>query len=545
MASIGSISRMVSALMASEQALNTTAHNLTNVNTPGYVRQQVLMNESNYDHIANAGTHTMSIGMGTDVNEIRQVRDIFLDKSFREETGRSGFYDATAEAVAEIEAILGETEGESFSKILDNLWNAISELSKHPDGLETRGLFIQSAYIFVEKANLITEQLNEYQKDVNREIVDQVDRVNFIGSEIYRLNQVISRAEISGGNANDYRDTRNSYLDELATLVGISYREDADGEVLVNIENIPFVQKGWLQEMSTVQAEVRSDMLVPYWPHLDTQVFNLDNDVSPESGNDVGRLKGLVIARGTRQADYTDLQDPVTYENDIKDSIIMQVQAQFDNLIRGIVSMVNGMVSPNTSGSPAYLDDAAYGDTAPYGLDGSQGIEIFKRKYYDRYDSVTGEYIEEDPANGYTLYSAGNLVINPDVLEDYDKICLSAELGSDGDNSVVAGMLNKWQESFGYLEPESSAAMNFRDYYRGLVGNLGNVGFIAGGQTENQTFMAMQIDNQRNMLMGVSSDEELGNMMKYQHAYNAASRVVTVVDSMIEQVVTSLGLVGR
>ncbi len=71
------------------------------------------------------------------------------------------------------------------------------------------------------------------------------------------------------------------------------------------------------------------------------------------------------------------------------------------------------------------------------------------------------------------------------------------------------------------------------------------MGYIATSQMENQDLMSTQIDNQRNMLMGVSSDEELGNMMKYQHAYNAASRVVTVVDQMIEQIVTSLGLVGR
>lgn len=545
MSSISSLSRMVSALMASEQALNTTAHNLTNVNTPGYVRQQVLMNESNYDHIGNAGTHTMSIGMGTDINEIRQVRDIFLDQTFREESGREGFYAAQSQAIDEIETILGETEGESFSKIINDLWNSISELSKHPDGLETRGLFIQSAVIFVEKSNLIMEQLNNYQKDVNTEIYDTVDRINEIGAQIHQLNDTISKAELSGGNANDYRDTRNSLVDELATLVNISYREDADGNMLVNIENVPFVQKGILMEMSTTQAEVMSPMVVPYWPHINEKVFNFDNPVGPDFDNDVGRLKGLVMARGTRQADYTDLQDPVIYEEELKDSVIMLAQAQFDNLVHGIVTMINGVVAPNTTGSPAYLDDAAYGNTAPYGLDGSQGNEIFKRKYFDRYDSGTGEYNEEVSTNGYSLYSAGNLEINAAVLEDYDKIALSANLGYDGDNSVVAEILRKWDENFGSLEPGTTGQSNFIDYYRGFVGNLGNLGFIATQQMENQDLMATQIDNQRNMLMGVSSDEELGNMMKYQHAYNAASRVVTVVDQMIEQVVTSLGLVGR
>lgn len=111
MSSISSLSRMVSALTANEQALNTTAHNLTNVNTPGYVRQQVLMNESRYIHIGESGTSTMSVGMGSSVNSIRQVRDIFLDQSYREESGRQGFYGAKSKAIDEIETILGETEG--------------------------------------------------------------------------------------------------------------------------------------------------------------------------------------------------------------------------------------------------------------------------------------------------------------------------------------------------------------------------------------------------------------------------------------------------
>ncbi len=471
MSSISSLSRMVSALTANEQALNTTAHNLTNVNTPGYVRQQVLMNESRYIHIGESGTSTMSVGMGSSVNSIRQVRDIFLDQSYREESGRQGFYGAKSKAIDEIETILGETEGgESFSKILDDLWTSISELAKHPDGLETRGLFVQSAVIFAEKSNLIMEQLNNYQEDMNKEVTDTIDRMNIIGSEINRLNDVISKAEIGGGNANDYRDERNSYLDELAQLVDVSYREDASGNMLVNVENVPFVMKGHYQEITTMQAEPFSDLLVPAWPHLGQGVFNFDNPVGPDYDNDIGQLKGLVLARGTRAANYTDLQSTTVYEEELKDSVIMMAQAQFDNLVHGITTMINDVVAPpNTAGSPAYLDTA----NAPFGLDGSQGVEIFKRTYMDRYDPaslpIAGAFNEEDASNGYSLYAAGNIEINPEILADYDKIALSAQLGYDGDNSVVTEILTRWDQSFSTLEPGATGAMNFREYYTALL----------------------------------------------------------------------------
>ncbi len=544
MSSISSLSRAVSALMANQTALNTTAHNLTHVNTEGFVRQQVLFKESPYDHIGKSGTSTKSIGMGTDIQTIRQVRDIFLDQSYREESGRMGFYGAQANAVEEIETILGETEGESFSKMLDNLWVSLNELSKHPDGLETRGSFIQNAVIFVEKSNLIMEQINNYQSNLNGEVLDTVDRINVIGKEIKQMNDLIARSEIPGGNANDYRDQRNLLLDELSGLVDVSYREEADGTVLVSVENVPFVIRGNFYPMDVVQAEPFSNLVVPNWPNLGVQVFNFDNPVGPSYDNDIGQLKGMIMARGTRSANYTDLQNAAVYTNEIKDSVVMQVQAQFDNLIHGIVTMVNDIVSPKTAGTPAYLDIA----NAPYGLDGSQGTEIFVRKHMERYDATSipaGQYNEEDPSNLISLYSAGNIQLNSKVAANYNLINLSANLGYDGDNSVVQNMLQAWDAPFSALEPGTSGVMTFREYYTGLVGSIGSIGSVATLQMENQELMSDQINNQRLMHTGVSSDEELGNMMKYQHAYNAAARVVTTVDAMIEQIVTSLGLVGR
>lgn len=538
--SISSLSKVVSGLMANEIALNTTAHNLANANTPGYVRQQVLMKESYYTNIGHSGTSAMSLGMGTDIQVIRQVRDIFLDKAYREENGRLGFYDSQASAVEEVEIILGEIEGESFSKILDNLWISINELAKHPDGLETRGSFVQSAVMFVDRANLIMEQLSEYQDNLNTKIETSVSRINTIGKEIYKLNDVIVKQELSGGNANDYRDRRNSLLDELSSLVNISYREDKYGNVLVQAENVPFVTLSGATEIGLREAVPFSNLKEPYWVSLDTPLFNLDTTIAPEYNNDKGTLKGLLLARGTKQANYTDMANAATYETEIKPSIIMNAQAQFDNLIHGIVTMINDILSPSNPPVPPSTVPTLDAANAPYGLDGSQGIELFKRISMDRYSDTV-----EDPANEYSLYSAGNLEINPEILSDYDKLCLSKVLGEKGDNQIVADIIRKWDEPFSPLEPSGAAVMNFRDYYNSYVSEIGNVGSVANNQRTNQNLMATQIDNQRSSLTGVSSDEELSNMMKYQHAYNASARVVTVVDQMIEQIVTSLGIVGR
>lgn len=546
MSAISSLSRAVSGLMANQSALNTTAHNLSNVNTPGYVRQQVLMQDASYLSVGANETTLFQLGLGTDVQEIRQVRDQFLDSAFRDENARFGFYESQAEAIEEVENILGETEGEAFSEILNNLWVSISELSKHPEGLETRGSFVQNAVLFIEKSNLIMQQLGEYQTNLNNEIVSKVDRINEIGNRIDELNRIIVQEEGGGGNANDYRDERNSLVDELSYMVDTTYREDGQGNLTVSIENVPFVTIGNVNELGTVQAEEFSQLVDPFWPHLSQtgppevirKLFNLDNPIGPQYDNNKGELKGLIISRGTRAANYTDLEDETNYEDNIEPSTIMTIQAQFDNLIHGVVTTINDLVAPLTGGAPPatrYMDT-----TGPYGLDDSYGIEIFSREYVDRYTS-TGEYIEEDSTNEYSLYSAGNLVINEEVLLNYNKLCLSEELGVDGDNSVIQSILEAWQEDSLTLEPGSTGVLNFTDYYNGFVANVGNIGSAAINQMENQETLTVQIDNQRSQLMGVSSDEELSNLMKYQHAYNASARVVTVVDEMISRVIDQLG----
>ncbi|TCT14014.1 flagellar hook-associated protein 1 FlgK [Natranaerovirga pectinivora] len=532
MASIGSLSRAVSGLMANQRALNATAHNLSNVDTQGFVRQQVLFKDSSYVGIGN----NFQVGLGTDIQSLRQVRDIFLDRAYRDEAGRLGFYDSKYQAVAELEIVFGEIGGESFSTVLDDLWKSINELSKHPEGLETRGTFVQSATMFINRVNLISNQMNDYQMNLNTQVVDMVKEINGLGDTIHQLNEAICKYEAYGDNANDLRDQRNNALDRLSYLVDITYREDATGKVSVNIEGMNFVSNGRVSHLGLEQAEPNSPMVKPVWKEYDKDLFSFHKEIKPENDNDKGALKGLLLARGTRAANYTDLENAEHYNKNIKPSVVMNAQAQFDKLVNGIVTLINDTLAPNKDG---VLDDEA-----PYGLDGSRGTEIFKRQHYNRYDA-DGNVIGTDNTDIYTLYTSGNIIVNPAILQDYDKIALSKVNGAIGDNSIIEKLINNWNKPFGALEPGATSQMNFNEYYASFISGLGNTGNLAINMQKNQQIMVNQIDNQRSQLMGVSSDEELGNMMKYQHAYNANAKVVNAIDEMMEHIITRVGIVGR
>ncbi len=161
----------------------------------------------------------------------------------------------------------------------------------------------------------------------------------------------------------------------------------------------------------------------------------------------------------------------------------------------------------------------------------------------DRYTGII--YNDEIPGDYNSLYTAGNLEINEEVLNDYNKICLAKDKNGPANNESVVTIMNNWKDTTIEEDPGSATKHNIDEYYKSYIGDVGNRGQVVIKHMENQRMLVTQIDNKRSSLMGVSSDEELGNMMKYQHAYNASARVVTTVDEMLETIISRLGLVGR
>ena len=122
--SFGSLYVGASGLQSASHGLNTTANNLTNVNTEGYVRQQVVYEDRDYRKIGNASVSTQYAGLGVQVGTIVHTRDIFLDKAYRTESGRYSFYQASSEAVQEVYTHLQESDGKAFEEAIENFQEA-------------------------------------------------------------------------------------------------------------------------------------------------------------------------------------------------------------------------------------------------------------------------------------------------------------------------------------------------------------------------------------------------------------------------------------
>lgn len=580
MSLMGSLYTGVTGLNASQNSLNTTAHNLANVNTKGFVRQQIVQSDNSYIKWGVTAVSTLQYGLGVNIETVRQVRNMFLDKSYRQEIGRQAFYSAQYETVNEVESMFGELEGVAFQDSLANLWTSLQEIAKEPDAIEVRATLVENAKSFLERATTISNQLKAYQTNLNSQISDKVNRVNEIATQISKLNEQICRYESNGvENANDLRDQRNNLLDELGGLVNITYKENAVGVVTVNAEGYPLVTEAVTYKMGTAPVSDTSSLIKPIWTsHGDIDVYNMNMIPSTTGNTDVGSLKGLLFSRGTQEANYTDIPIRENYSSDadyqaavddfnkqINTSVIMTVQAQFDQLIHGVVTAINDIFSPNKKVTvddgfgnmiEIYIFDE---ENAPMGMDEpdyTMGEALFNRKSTDRYtlqtgvtyvdengNTITGDirvYNQEDKSDIYSLFTLGEIEVNPAITNNYSILPLSANKSGEIDIDTTNALLDLWNKSFASVSPNSLSVSNFKDYYTNFIGDLANRGNELQSISDNQATMVGNIDDQRQSTAGVSSDEELTNLIKFQHAYNASSRFINVIDEMLEHIITRL-----
>jgi flagellar hook-associated protein FlgK len=575
----------LSGLQVSQAALNVTSHNLANVDTEGYVRQQPVLTDFQYIKLGESYLSSKQLGLGANFAEIKQVRDMFLDLAYREEIGRKAYYESQYQAVSEIEGLFGELEGVSFQDTINDFWEAMQEMVKEPDNIVARASFVQTAVSFLERANSIYSQLCDYQVSLNTQILQQVKRINEIGDEISKLNKKITYYESSGlENANDLRDQRNLLLDELGKYAYITYREDKNGIVTVKLEGMAFVTEDRVYHMGTAKVSEDTPMLKPIWEdHGNVDVFNFDVPPSTENDTDIGSLKGLLLARGYKQANYTDIpvrdrynseseykQAVSEYNNKISPSVIMTAQAQFDQLIHGIVTTINDILSPNKEVTQVIkeqdgteklvkvriLDE----DNAPVSMDSQKimGETLFTRKSTPRYtdpqdiqimdedgniQTIKGAriYIEEDPDDNYSLFTISETEVNPNVLLNKSLLPLSKNDGTGAfDIKTAQKLLDGWETPFATLSPNTLTKNNFSDYYNSFISEIANWGEQVNTISSNQATLLESIDNKRAETMGVSADDELTNLIKYQHAYNAAARYITVVSEMLEHIIMNM-----
>ncbi|MBR5969121.1 MAG: flagellar hook-associated protein FlgK [Lachnospiraceae bacterium] len=540
-----------SGLRVSQNALNTTAHNMANVGTAAYTRQQVSQGTQDYNTIKVDYNMNgpMQNGLGVVYNNTKQVRDMFLDRSYRLEGGRSAFYEVSYNTMKEIEDQLQELNGAEFADTYNNLWVAIQELSKDPTDATYQAQFVNRANEFVVRARAVYQGFQDYQNRMNSSVKDMVEQINAYGDELLELNKAIARIEGGGvEHANDLRDRRNQILDELSKYVDIEYEEDPLHFVTVSIEGTAFVMTDNVHHIGLDTADSADHFYTPYWEFAakweddpdvpgekklnieGAKVFNLELQVSSAMRTDVGSLRSTLLARGDHYANYHDIADDPTnnfYNKQISQSIIMNLEAEFDMLFHNTCEAINEVMR-NAQSNPATI--SGEGDTADWIL-------------FQVADPLLGLGYDIDATHkaGTNLMglSVTNTNIN-DVLQKDPTLFSFRTLTGDHDDVAMEALKQAFASEDYVLNPNVATRNSLRGYYSALCTQIATSGSIYKGIMEFQELTVDGIESAREEVHGVNQDEELQFMIQFQNAFNASSRYINVVSEMLDHLLNSL-----
>ena len=540
-----------SGLQATQNALNTTAHNMANLDTDGYTRQQVMQGTRAYQTLEHKNNciGPKQIGTGVNYSHCKQVRSEFLDISYRKESGRYAFYDVATKALEEVEDQLQEMNGAEFADSLNNLWTAVQELAKDPCSAVNQSALVTRANEFLTRAKSVYDGLVSYQENMDSTVSEMVKTINGYGDKIRQLNEDIVAIE-SGRQekANDLRDTRNLLLDKLGEYGKIEYSEDVFGNVTVLFEGSSFVTTDHVNHIgidTTLESSV--GYATPYWEYaakteVDAQgnkhvvsidgghIYDLTQTISTTINTDIGKLKSVLLARGDHNATYHDIvEDEQFYNSSISQSVIMNVQAEFDQMVYNIMTAINDILEKAES-NPAYLDDSV-------GLPKDYTLFVVANET----DNLTYDISDDKPAGTVsTGFTIKNTQINSKFLED-PTIFSFRTLDGEEDTATVTALKEAFLKEDYVLNPHVATRTNFVTYYNSLVSQVANSGDVYNSIASAQEQTVSAIDTGREQIVGVSSDEELEFMIMFQNAYNASSRYINVVSEMLDHLVTTLG----
>ena len=219
-----------SALLSNQKAIEVTGHNIANANTPGYSRQRV--------NLATNPPITLApgqVGTGVTATEISRTYDQFLGVQINNESQSLGKWEAQRNALKNAEVIFDELAGLGLNQAMSEFWNAWQDVANNPSGYPERTVMVAKSRTLTTRFNNMSSDLQQQQRDLDLSISGTVAEINQIAEQISDLNQKISQVEASGLNANDHRDKRGQFLNELSTMIDISTFEDSQGRVHVSV----------------------------------------------------------------------------------------------------------------------------------------------------------------------------------------------------------------------------------------------------------------------------------------------------------------------
>jgi flagellar hook-associated protein 1 FlgK len=446
-------------LYASQFALQVTNNNVSNVNTPGYHRQGVLLTPS-YTVPTAAG----QIGTGVDVKSVISVRDQFIESRLSRGMQNQSREEALYNTLAQVEAVFNVGE-RGLQEGISRFFNSWSALATNPESTALRHSVVSAAENLASNFQSSGQQLVDIQQNVNKSIIDAVNQINALAKNIASINGQIALTENTGIGASNFRDERGRLVEELSKLVDIHYYESEDGSFNIAVAGGNTLVTAGIDQPLSASATPPAGLVQIYSGYLDIT-----------AGIRGGKMAGLLEAR---------------------DEAIPNYLNELDTLAFGILQNVNtthaagfSLQTPPTTGMNFFTPAAAVaGASRTFSVDSAILADV-------RNISAAQSINPGDNANALAISALAN-------------------------RKVLSGGTETFAEAYGSLQ------------------------FVIGSDTQTahmsydtQSSMLTQMENQRDAVSAVSLDEEAINLIKYQRAYQAAAKFISVIDQLTAELMS-------
>lgn len=468
--SLGSILNIArSGLLTAQRAVEITSNNVANAQTEGYSRQRI-------DTIGATANRTTDGEFGTGVRVIgtSRARDQFLDAAFRRSSAEAAGGRVRSGVLSRLEAVLGEPSDSGIGASLDRFHSAWSDFAARPNAGGTQAAVQQAGAQFAVQLNDVARQVDDLAAETRQRLDAGVSEVNAIATAVADLNRQIAAQEAGGQSANALRDTRDRQLDRLTELTGADVIERANGSVAVLIGGLTLVDGA---ETSLLAATTLNGR---------TEVTRVSQSTTPIGiGGSLGALRAASVVD------------------------IPRLQADLDALARGVVESVNAIHRQGVTwaGSPPVATPA-------------------------------GDFFASDPlltAETDSLRTARGIRLDSAVAASPSAIAASgATATGPGDGSIalqIAGLRTS-ATVFTNADATPRTTESAGDFLRRIATDVAFTTKRITDRAEIDDVLATQGETRRQEVSGVSVDEELVRLMKFQQAYAAAARLISAADAM-------------
>ncbi len=560
-ATFAGLSTALSALQANQKRLDIVGQNLSNMNTVGYTRQQLETSSLNY---TNPVAHYMNgseiaVGFGVHMDKVSQIRDPFLDIQYRTQMKKAGY----AESLQNSLDVLARPFDESN---IDGVRTAIDDIQVILDDMQDLDKFHDPVYEsnLRSRMSALTNLINDAARQVEAAEKEEfakldgkgtsengaIDTVNNILQQIGDLNRQIKQNQILGQQSLELMDERNNLLDSLASYIPIevTYFKDSDHD--------GFEADGTTEAPKEIYEYDHYGNIIGKkdWPDdLKVELLYTDTNGDPQ------RLTLVNGTEGKRGENYGSLSiDGGSQDDPLKASV------------KFTAAQSSGAASVSASASGVQLSGGSIqasldmlgkkGDGLP--IQGTQTVDDVRgyQYYMNRLDTLAKTFADKINAinnkndiAGSTQPVGGNLLANKQTNNTGDITALTIGISKDwidgtahindlreNPTDTILDMLEAMRTTHSELGNRT-----FADDMNNISTVLANDSSFNTNTLKTDVTVLNGIQNSRDSISGVSLDEEGANMMAYVSAYNAASRLMTALDEVLNTLINNTGVVGR